>query len=332
MTEARLVRFLEMRLKCGFMQRSFGAEEMIWSKGAFELLGLDSEKDKPSFSLLTSIQHPDDKLSYAQVEMREGAAEAVSRQFRIIRRDGTLRVLLQKADILYDSNGRPDKLLSVIMDVTDQDCMARRYNLMRARFDAFIRDPGFLTSIVRADGFVIEIRRNNEDDAEERVRQGYSWRDAIHPDDREESLAVFDRAIADKSMLVREHRVITPDGRYQWRRAIWLPVFDEQGELIEFIGLSHRIDKEKHACNSEASRGRLPTGAQVRGARGYLRWSVQELAEAATVSPSAIRRIEEYDGVTEGAAEALSAMRAQFESAGVEFVYPETGKPGVRPA
>lgn len=331
MREANLVRFLEVQLKCGFMYRPFGSDEMLWSQSAFDLLGFDPGKDVPSFTLLRSIQHPEDKLTYDQVEMRDVAADTVSRNFRIIRRDGSMRTLLQKAETLYDRDGKPEELLSLIMDITEVNCIAKRSRLLQARFDAVVQDPSFLTSLIRPDGFVTDIRRNNENDAIEEIRKGFGWRDAIHPDDREESLAIFDRAIAEKSELVREHRTITPDGNYQWRRAIWLPVFDESQELIEFIGLSQNIDREK-LIGKTGDEDCFPTGAQVRGARGLLRWSVQELSEVTGVSPSAVRRIEEYDGVTEGSEDALAAIRQKLESAGVEFVFPPVGKPGVQPA
>ena len=76
------------------------------------------------------------------------------------------------------------------------------------------------------------------------------------------------------------------------------------------------------------------TGAQIRMARGYLRWSVRELSEACGVSVATIKRMEDEDGMPNSFANNLSAIRQALESAGIEFVhdgpYSGDGGPGVR--
>ncbi|MDA9410504.1 hypothetical protein XH98_01540 [Bradyrhizobium sp. CCBAU 51745] len=73
------------------------------------------------------------------------------------------------------------------------------------------------------------------------------------------------------------------------------------------------------------------TGAQIRAARGIVRWSVKDLAHAAGISRATIRRLEEADGAPPHNDPALAGIEAAFASAGVEFLFPEAGKPGVRP-
>jgi transcriptional regulator with XRE-family HTH domain len=58
---------------------------------------------------------------------------------------------------------------------------------------------------------------------------------------------------------------------------------------------------------------------------------VRDLAEAAKVSSSTIRRLEEMSGAAPGEEPSLEPIREVFERAGVEFLFPPTGKPGVRP-
>ncbi len=72
------------------------------------------------------------------------------------------------------------------------------------------------------------------------------------------------------------------------------------------------------------------TGSQIRAARHGIRWTVQDLADHARVSPSTIKRIEVEDGVPPTSARNLASVKAALEAAGVEFIgSPETG-PGVR--
>lgn len=72
------------------------------------------------------------------------------------------------------------------------------------------------------------------------------------------------------------------------------------------------------------------TGAQIRMARGVMRWSVKDLAEMSGVSSATIKRMEEVDGVPASIADNLMKIRKTFESAGLLFVDENGEGPGVR--
>jgi len=60
------------------------------------------------------------------------------------------------------------------------------------------------------------------------------------------------------------------------------------------------------------------TGAQMRMARGYLRWSVRDLAAASEVSEATIKRMEAVDGVPQHVLTAnLTKIRATLEGEGI---------------
>ena len=71
------------------------------------------------------------------------------------------------------------------------------------------------------------------------------------------------------------------------------------------------------------------TGAQIRAARGLLRWSAEELAREAALGLATIRRAENAEIHSMTAANDLSVRRA-LESAGVEFIDENGGGAGVR--
>lgn len=75
------------------------------------------------------------------------------------------------------------------------------------------------------------------------------------------------------------------------------------------------------------------TGAQIRAARALLKWSAAELAEQSGLSYAAVQRAEAVDGMPNMLTRNLAAIKATFESAGVEFMdghYAGDGGPGVR--
>jgi transcriptional regulator with XRE-family HTH domain len=71
------------------------------------------------------------------------------------------------------------------------------------------------------------------------------------------------------------------------------------------------------------------TGIQIRAARGILRWTLKDLAEASGVSLPTVQRIELQDGVPNTKAQTLIDIRDALVKAGIEFIgTPENG-PGV---
>ncbi|MDB5824133.1 MAG: hypothetical protein JWR21_2837 [Herminiimonas sp.] len=72
------------------------------------------------------------------------------------------------------------------------------------------------------------------------------------------------------------------------------------------------------------------TGAQIRAARAYLKWTIADLAETAEVGISTIQQIEKSDGSayiqsdqqwrTDARAEAVVAIRESLEFAGITFL------------
>jgi transcriptional regulator with XRE-family HTH domain len=72
------------------------------------------------------------------------------------------------------------------------------------------------------------------------------------------------------------------------------------------------------------------TGAQIRMARGYLRWSVKELSDACGVSAATIERMEEAEGLPKSFADSLAKIQASFELAGLQFIPENGGGAGVR--
>ena len=75
---------------------------------------------------------------------------------------------------------------------------------------------------------------------------------------------------------------------------------------------------------------RALTGAQIRAARGLLRWSAEELARETSLGLATIRRAEVADDETSMTAANNLAVRRALEAAGVEFIDENGGGPGVR--
>ncbi|MBK3400058.1 helix-turn-helix domain-containing protein [Methylobacterium sp. IF7SW-B2] len=72
------------------------------------------------------------------------------------------------------------------------------------------------------------------------------------------------------------------------------------------------------------------TGAQIRMARGLLRWSVKDLAEHSGVSTATIKRMEDVDGVPKSIADNLSKIQTVLEKNGIQLIPENGGGAGIR--
>jgi ribosome-binding protein aMBF1 (putative translation factor) len=72
------------------------------------------------------------------------------------------------------------------------------------------------------------------------------------------------------------------------------------------------------------------TSAQIRAARGLVRWSAEDLAKEGRLGLATIRRAEQSDMETSLTAANDLTVRRTLEAAGVEFIDENGGGPGVR--
>jgi PAS domain S-box-containing protein len=77
--------------------------------------------------------------------------------------------------------------------------------------------------------------------------RGTGWLDAIHPDDREATRSAWEMATREGSMYEIEHRVRDADGEYRFMIARGVPVRDEAGNIVEWVGAHTDISRRKQA-------------------------------------------------------------------------------------
>jgi transcriptional regulator with XRE-family HTH domain len=74
----------------------------------------------------------------------------------------------------------------------------------------------------------------------------------------------------------------------------------------------------------------MPSGSQIRAARGLLGWSASELAERSEVTLRTIQRFETAEGVPPNRSGTLDKVSAALEAQGIEFLGDPETSPGVR--
>jgi PAS domain S-box-containing protein len=120
-------------------------------------------------------------------------------------------------------------------------------------------------------------------------------RQFIHPDDREPASQSLERAVIERREFERDLRIICPDGTTRYVRSLGHPVFNDSGELTEYVGTivdnTDQRNAEEALQNAQAELAHMarvtmmgelavsiahevnqPLGALVTDAGACLRW------------------------------------------------------------
>jgi FixJ family two-component response regulator len=67
------------------------------------------------------------------------------------------------------------------------------------------------------------------------------WLDTVHPDDREAVAAALAKVRQEAEVVVKEYRVVRPDGTVRWIQNTCFPILDEHGKVRRLAGIAQDI-------------------------------------------------------------------------------------------
>ena len=138
-SEARLAEAQRIA-QLGSWEWDIRKDRLLWSDELYRIYGISPADFTPSYEGYLSRVHPEDRDAVAEAVQRalqEGGAFAFEE--RIVRPDGTLRVLHSGGRVSLDEQGRAVRMLGVCHDVTERAetesaLAAARADLERRRF------------------------------------------------------------------------------------------------------------------------------------------------------------------------------------------------------
>lgn len=325
------LRLVENKLSVGAWTWDLVSGHSFWTPGLYRVLDLDPATTKPSRSSFEQVVHPDDRHIAHDFDKALVEGLPFDRQIRVIRENGNVRWVRCIIEVLFNRAGKPYWAAGVIQDITDHREALQVERIWQERYHALLHAVKSPIWTSRPDDpYTVEIENldNLPGKPEPAHFLGYAWKSTIHPDDLATVMQAWQTAFKTCKPFEFEKRVRQAAGDYRWIRSRVAPILNADGSVRGWIGTSDDINAEKDwSCP-----GKRPlTGAQIRGARGILNWSVRDLADRAGVSPAVIRRLEERDEAPAEPEPASVQLKAALEKGGAQFLFPPVGKPGVRP-
>jgi PAS domain S-box-containing protein len=96
-------------------------DELSWSDEVYRIFGLAPQELRPTYQTFLSFIHPDDLLRVKhRVEEGLKTGKYGPYDYRIVRRDGSIRSLSTQGEISFDQAGQPLRMVGAVMDITER--------------------------------------------------------------------------------------------------------------------------------------------------------------------------------------------------------------------
>lgn len=107
--------------KMGHWQWDVENNKLTWSPGLYKIYGLEPQNDSLSYDKFLEFVHPGDKETAKEsIQKAFETTEFPPYQHRIVLKDGTVKTLQAKGEVLTDDRGRIVKMIGTGQDITEQ--------------------------------------------------------------------------------------------------------------------------------------------------------------------------------------------------------------------
>src|SRR3954463_11036894 len=143
----------------------------------------------------------------------------------------------------------PEGLSVYFADASDKQRAQRMLQESERRFRSLVEATAAAVWKVDRNGMMVaeedDWRRLTGQSFEE--MKGTGWLDAVHPDDREKTIAAWRQSLSSGTIYEIEHRIRTASGEYLEMFARAVPVFNSTGQIEEWVGTHTDITARRHA-------------------------------------------------------------------------------------
>ncbi len=169
---------------------------------------------------------------------------------------GPARWVTARAHPIKDAGGAVLEVMLMHEDITERIEAEKALRIREERFRSLVMATSQIVWTNTPDGRVLEDSpswRAFTGQTYEEWRE-FGWLDALHPDDRAGSLALWQACVATQAVFETRYRLRRADGQYRWVAVKGLPIPDAQGGVREWIGANTDIHDQVTAETELAQR------------------------------------------------------------------------------
>ena len=213
------------------------------------IFGINAENNySPTLKQLLQYVHPDDRhrvKDTVQTALSEKTGYQI--EYRLLRKDQTVRYVYEQAEILLDKKGYLDGLIGFIQDITDRKMSDHSFEKEEQLTKLYSNPDIGIWSIHVQTGQVLNSSKGIEyisGYTKDDFNNGVQWSSIIH---REDLRPYMENQVQLElgNVLQHQYRIIHKNGDIRWVQDYTIPTLDDNGKLIQLDGLTSDITEEK---------------------------------------------------------------------------------------
>ncbi len=240
-------RTLASHAPVGIFQTDLNGDNLFVNEGWCQMAGMTPEEARGKG--WAHAIHPGDRERVTagwQQALAEGNPS--SAEFRFLRPDGVVTWLQGNAVPLHDPQGSSIGYIGTVADITARqqgEAALRNSELMYRAIGESIDYGIWICDAAGRNIYCSESFLNLVGMTQEQASD-LGWADLLHPDDVEQTIAAWKQCVQSGDAWDVEHRYRGVDGRWHPVLARGVPVRDEHGTVIAWVGINLDISELKH--------------------------------------------------------------------------------------
>ena len=231
-----------------------GSGKILRTSGIEQMLGFRGTEISPVSRWWEELVHPEDRAlslpaRVARAAGTGGGPDNITCEYRVRHKNGNYVWIWDHCVLTRDRSGAVTRVVGSVLDITERKEALTRLAASEHRFKAaLLATAGIIWTHGpdgRAAGEQTSWSAFTGQSAEELA--GMGWTRALHPDDVQPASEAWRKALASGDDLVTVQRVRRRDGVYRTFSVHAVPVTDERGHVVEWVG-SHTDISEQCAA------------------------------------------------------------------------------------
>lgn len=198
-----------------------------------------------------AVLHPDDVGAVrASIVRSVASGQPYQESFRVLLRDGGIRFMQGRGVVAPDGEGKPLRMSGAVLDVTRQQLAEDALKSSELTFRTLADNIPQLAWMADSEGYIFWY--NNRwfeytGTTMEEMR-GWGWSKVHHPDHVDRVVAQYRQQIVEEQCVWEDTFPLRgADGQYRWFLSRAVPIRDEHGHVVRWLGTNTDITLRREA-------------------------------------------------------------------------------------